>query len=125
MIQSPSTRECAIFTILVSKVMRSQRSALLTQELQFLDLSSAPVQKVTSSSKRTFPFRAGYRGDGRQDGTGCTDINECEDPKKCASVSELCVNLKGSYRCDCAKGFMPRPDGQPGCVGEKDSGITY
>ena len=34
----------------------------------------------------------------------CTDINECLQPEKCAGNAN-CVNLAGSYRCECPKGY--------------------
>ena len=33
-----------------------------------------------------------------------TDINECSDPSRCFKNSN-CVNLPGSYRCDCNSGY--------------------
>lgn len=35
-----------------------------------------------------------------------TDINECQDPDTC---SQLCVNLEGSYKCECEEGFQLDP----------------
>lgn len=32
-----------------------------------------------------------------------TDIDECQDPDAC---SQLCVNLEGSFKCECEKGFQ-------------------
>jgi hypothetical protein len=31
----------------------------------------------------------------------CEDINECEELKSDACINGACVNLIGSYRCDC------------------------
>uniref|UniRef100_A0A7S0HN08 EGF-like domain-containing protein n=1 Tax=Hanusia phi TaxID=3032 RepID=A0A7S0HN08_9CRYP len=37
----------------------------------------------------------------------CRDINECiNQTDTCDRVSEVCVNLEGSYRCDCAYGYV-------------------
>uniref|UniRef100_A0A7E4VFL1 EGF-like domain-containing protein n=1 Tax=Panagrellus redivivus TaxID=6233 RepID=A0A7E4VFL1_PANRE len=36
---------------------------------------------------------------------GCMDIDECVEGTKCHKNNEVCTNLVGSYRCDCAKGF--------------------
>ena len=35
-----------------------------------------------------------------------SDINECrEGLDTCPSMSSICVNTPGSYRCDCRRGF--------------------
>ncbi|KAI8787512.1 low-density lipoprotein receptor-related protein 8 [Biomphalaria glabrata] len=34
--------------------------------------------------------------------TACQDINECEIPGTC---SQICVNTKGSYKCECEKNY--------------------
>lgn len=34
------------------------------------------------------------------------DIDECQDPDAC---SQLCVNLEGSYKCECEEGFQLDP----------------
>jgi low-density lipoprotein receptor len=36
----------------------------------------------------------------------CEDIDECQEPNTC---SQLCVNLEGSYKCECEKGFQMDP----------------
>lgn len=42
-----------------------------------------------------------------------TDINECaEQPEVC---DQLCLNLIGSYRCDCTAGY--RLIGSSSCIG--------
>lgn len=44
------------------------------------------------------------------------DIDECEDPSAC---SQLCVNLPGSYKCECEAGFRVDPySGSCKAVGE-------
>lgn len=35
-----------------------------------------------------------------------TDIDECQEPDTC---SQLCVNLEGSYKCECRAGFHMDP----------------
>ncbi|KAK5607109.1 hypothetical protein CRENBAI_007290 [Crenichthys baileyi] len=37
-------------------------------------------------------------------GTQCEDVDECLIGSKCGS--HVCVNLKGSYRCECRNGYM-------------------
>ncbi|XP_066503661.1 adhesion G protein-coupled receptor L4 [Hoplias malabaricus] len=51
----------------------------------------------------------GYKSTGKQnfqtnDGTHCTDINECEDPKTCGPSSK-CHNTNGSAYCSCQRGY--------------------
>ncbi|KAJ7555643.1 hypothetical protein O6H91_05G048200 [Diphasiastrum complanatum] len=48
----------------------------------------------------------GYHGDGYNNGTGCTDINECADASlnDCAENS-ICTNYPGSYNCSCGEGL--------------------
>lgn len=46
----------------------------------------------------------------------CRDINECLiTPNLCRNGE--CVNLQGSYRCDCFDGFEPSYDGKS-CIGK-------
>lgn len=46
----------------------------------------------------------------------CQDINECEHPGTC---SQICVNTRGGYKCECRPGyiierhFFCRADGEP------------
>ncbi|XP_070148921.1 low-density lipoprotein receptor-related protein 2 [Polyergus mexicanus] len=41
------------------------------------------------------------------DGYSCQDMNECETPGKC---SQICVNTKGSYYCNCVDGYTLQKD---------------
>ena len=49
------------------------------------------------------------------------DVNECQSPDACGANS-VCNNTFGSYRCDCANGFVADCGLQnslnPGCVGK-------
>ncbi|KIH64364.1 calcium binding EGF domain protein [Ancylostoma duodenale] len=36
---------------------------------------------------------------------GCVDIDECALETTCSNAHEKCVNLQGSYRCDCVDGY--------------------
>ncbi|XP_025958918.2 sushi domain-containing protein 1 isoform X2 [Dromaius novaehollandiae] len=38
------------------------------------------------------------------DGTNCTDIDECEEPGRCGHNAR-CVNTEGSYKCYCIDGY--------------------
>lgn len=41
----------------------------------------------------------------------CRDINECNtNPNICKNG--MCINTKGSYRCECEDGYEPSPDGK-------------
>lgn len=48
-------------------------------------------------------------------GLSSTDENECEQNN--GGCSEICVNLKNSYRCECGVGHVLRSDGKT-CEGE-------
>lgn len=55
----------------------------------------------------------GYKQIGLTD--DCRDINECvEQPGLCHNGH--CVNLQGSYRCDCFDGFEASHD-RKSCIG--------
>ncbi|XP_027697430.1 nidogen-2 isoform X2 [Vombatus ursinus] len=43
----------------------------------------------------------GYQGDGRN----CFDINECATGSHLCGHNSVCVNLPGSYRCECQSGY--------------------
>lgn len=43
------------------------------------------------------------------------DVNECSEGSPCSPG--WCENLPGSYRCTCAQGYEPAPDGLS-CIGE-------
>jgi hypothetical protein len=55
----------------------------------------------------------GYQQVGLTD--DCRDINECvTNPNVCRNGN--CINLQGSYRCDCYDGFEPSHDHKQ-CIG--------
>ncbi|XP_048805081.1 nidogen-2 [Lagopus muta] len=54
---------------------------------------------------------AGYRGDGQ----GCKDVDECEEGLSQCGPFSMCLNVPGSYRCECHSGYRPAEDGH-GCV---------
>ena len=42
-----------------------------------------------------------------QGNEGCEDIDEClNGQNNCATANEICVNTPGSFRCDCAPGYI-------------------
>ncbi|XP_051833902.1 nidogen-2 isoform X2 [Antechinus flavipes] len=43
----------------------------------------------------------GYQGDGRN----CFDVNECTTGSHLCGHNSVCVNLPGSYRCECHSGY--------------------
>ena len=47
----------------------------------------------------------GFSGDGLQQGTGCTDVNECERFLHDCHSHASCFNTKGSFFCACADGY--------------------
>jgi hypothetical protein len=75
-----------------------------------------PDGTVNGDVKCTCP--TGYEGDGKVNGTGCTDINECTS-NPCGAGAASCNGSSppGSYSCTCAAGFtaISTPTG-PTCV---------
>ncbi|NWS65893.1 NID2 protein, partial [Crotophaga sulcirostris] len=53
----------------------------------------------------------GYRGDGR----GCREVDECAEGLSQCGPFTTCLNVPGSYRCECRSGYQPAEDGQA-CV---------
>eukprot|EP00486_Rosalina_sp_Unknown_P014278 CAMPEP_0201592746 /NCGR_PEP_ID=MMETSP0190_2-20130828/190556_1 /ASSEMBLY_ACC=CAM_ASM_000263 /TAXON_ID=37353 /ORGANISM="Rosalina sp." /LENGTH=357 /DNA_ID=CAMNT_0048051655 /DNA_START=1328 /DNA_END=2398 /DNA_ORIENTATION=- len=47
----------------------------------------------------------GYEGDGLTTGTGCTDINECEENTDDCVSKARCINTDGSFECQCRFGY--------------------
>ncbi|KAM4612510.1 protein disulfide isomerase CRELD1 isoform 1-T2 [Polymixia lowei] len=44
-------------------------------------------------------------------GAKCLDIDECsEKALPCPGLDEICTNVEGSFRCDCADGFSRKDD---------------
>lgn len=41
-----------------------------------------------------------------------SDINECEDPGSC---SQICVNEKGTFKCECEDGYLRDPNDHTRC----------
>ncbi|KAM4663238.1 nidogen-2 [Discoglossus pictus] len=56
---------------------------------------------------------SGYQGDGRE----CADVNECEVGLARCGQNTVCVNLAGSYRCECRSGYTFARDGY-NCVSD-------
>lgn len=51
----------------------------------------------------------GYEGDGTKEGTGCSDINECESGAHNCGPSSVCTNNQGGFKCSCEAGFTGNP----------------
>ena len=57
-----------------------------------------------------------------ENGSNCTDINECDDPQACQYGT--CINTEGGYECECPEGFELSPSGN-GCLDSRSVGINY
>lgn len=53
-----------------------------------------------------------------EDGSACTDVDECESDNK-FGCSHLCINTQGSAHCECPSGWKLNQDGKT-CQGESD-----
>ncbi|XP_015976301.2 nidogen-2 [Rousettus aegyptiacus] len=53
----------------------------------------------------------GYHGDGRS----CVDVNECATGFHRCGPNSVCINLQGSYKCECRSGYQ-FADGQHTCT---------
>ncbi|XP_028303304.1 cysteine-rich with EGF-like domain protein 1 [Gouania willdenowi] len=63
----------------------------------------ACVSCMGSGPARCRKCASGYRLTGPR----CSDIDECgEHTLACSGLNEFCINTEGSFRCDCAKGFI-------------------
>ncbi|MFH1532881.1 MAG: EGF domain-containing protein [Pseudomonadota bacterium] len=64
----------------------------------------AAVCEPGSASPCTCPD--GFEGDGTQAGTGCTDIDECEEGlADCLDAPGECTNTDGGFTCGCEPGY--------------------
>lgn len=54
-------------------------------------------------------------GPGPRQAFSAADVNECAEGNPCSPG--WCENLPGSFRCTCAQGYAPAPDGRS-CLGE-------
>lgn len=51
-----------------------------------------------------------------------SDIDECNSGDNLCQRNANCINIPGSYRCECSAGFKLSPSGA--CVGESVSALT-
>lgn len=52
---------------------------------------------------------AGYEGDGRVSGEGCSDTDECFIQSHNCGSQSICVNHDGGFSCECKPGFVGNP----------------
>ncbi|XP_029358842.1 cysteine-rich with EGF-like domain protein 1 [Echeneis naucrates] len=66
---------------------------------------SACVGCMGSGPARCRKCASGYR----LTGSKCLDMDECSDRVlACPGLDQICTNTVGSFRCDCANGFIPK-----------------
>ena len=51
------------------------------------------------------------------------DINECSDRTHCSDPNKKCVNLPGTFRCECNTGYRQLRNGD--CKGMQCSRVVY
>ena len=72
------------------------------------DVDEPCVDNASCSDEDDGPLcecEAGLEGDGFRTGTGCFDIDECENEIDTCSDNARCENSFGTYYCTCANGF--------------------
>ncbi|KAF6031164.1 hypothetical protein EB796_010522 [Bugula neritina] len=70
----------------------------------------SPCVALASCTNEFGSFRcdcnAGFSGDGKVNGTGCVDDNECQRATNaCPFANSKCLNTPGSYNCLCIDGY--------------------
>eukprot|EP00922_Rhytidocystis_sp_ex-Travisia-forbesii_P002944 GHVS01004330.1.p1 GENE.GHVS01004330.1~~GHVS01004330.1.p1 ORF type:complete len:491 (-),score=57.57 GHVS01004330.1:349-1821(-) len=86
------------------------------------DLSATNlVEMVRAVPKCT--CSAGFYGDGRSKGSGCTNIDECRTGE--AGCEHLCKDKTPGFECSCRPGYVLMPDGRScGDVDECSTGLS-
>uniref|UniRef100_A0AC34GM18 EGF-like domain-containing protein n=1 Tax=Panagrolaimus sp. ES5 TaxID=591445 RepID=A0AC34GM18_9BILA len=64
---------------------------------------------INSTKCDCFP---GFKGNGFE----CTDVDECADNLSQCPKYSRCVNLPGTFFCNCTTGFMPKSALMPTCI---------
>ncbi|XP_073434012.1 nidogen-2 [Dendrobates tinctorius] len=73
--------------------------------------------RPSSGQNYTCVCATGYHGDGRD----CTDVDECETGVANCGRNTQCLNLPGSYKCECQPRYEFSADGQ-NCI---PSGVSF
>ena len=72
-----------------------------------VDFCAAESDCFNNSGSYECVCKEGYTGDGRTDGAGCSNINECtEGGHNCKEDgTTVCIDLEGSFMCQCNAGY--------------------
>ena len=91
-----------IFPFFISLYSSSSSSPSIFYFYFLFSSSSFPLSSNSSSSAFIFSSSSSASSSS----SSSTDINECEDPAAC---SQMCVNYKGDFKCECYEGYEIDP----------------
>ncbi|KAG9510815.1 Serine/threonine-protein kinase ICK, partial [Fragariocoptes setiger] len=90
-----------------TKTTTSVDSSMSSQQTIAASDSNTNIEEyIDSESVRVCQCKPGFKGNGRY----CHDIDECADIDTnhiCNLTTSVCVNTRGSYRCQCRAGYRP------------------
>lgn len=88
-----------------AKCIPVDKSIILAQSQQTTKVHSFYSSPQTQPETFRCECRTGFKGDGK---TSCVDINECTEMEKPCGDNTVCINLEGSYSCQCRTNYVNR-----------------